>query len=92
MYRVAETGVPTVPKPNRVTGPDVPHPEPEEQRALGLSGAAAETVEPKRRRRFAAAEKLRILKAADAAVASGKRGALEALLRREAIYSSHLSA
>ncbi|MBK8014200.1 MAG: transposase [Deltaproteobacteria bacterium] len=48
-------------------------------------------MEPKRRRRFTAAEKLRILKAADAAVSSGKRGALEALLRREAIYSSHLS-
>jgi len=32
------------------------------------------------------------LKAAEAAVASGERGALAALLRREGIYSSHLSA
>ncbi len=36
-------------------------------------------------------EKLRLLKAAEAAVASGKRGDLEALLRREGIYSSLLS-
>jgi transposase len=34
---------------------------------------------------------LRLLKAADAALASGERGALEALLRKEGIYSSHLS-
>jgi transposase-like protein len=34
---------------------------------------------------------LRLLKAADAAVASGERGALQALLRREGIYSSHLT-
>ena len=32
------------------------------------------------------------MKAADAALASGERGALEALLRKEGIYSSHLSA
>ena len=48
---------------------------------------------PKRtRKKYSASEKLRIVKAADAAVASGERGALEALLRREGIYSSHLSA
>lgn len=46
----------------------------------------------KKRRRFTAAEKLRIVKAADAAAASGERGAVEALTRREGIYSSHLSA
>lgn len=47
---------------------------------------------PKRtRRKFSASEKLRIIKAADAAVASGERGALERLLRREGIYSSHLT-
>lgn len=51
-----------------------------------------ESAPPKKRRRFSASEKLRLLKAADAAVASGERGALEALLRQEAIYSSHLSA
>ena len=50
-----------------------------------------ETTPPKPRRRFSASEKLRLVKAADAALASGERGALEALLRREAIYSSLLS-
>jgi len=33
-----------------------------------------------------------LLKAAEAALATGERGALEALLRREGLYSSHLSA
>jgi len=51
-----------------------------------------ESSPPKKRRRFSASEKLRLLKAAEAAVASGERGALEALLRKEAIYSSNLSA
>ncbi len=57
-----------------------------------MNGAALEVVLPKKRRKFSATEKLRIVKAADAAVASGERGAIEALLRREGIYSSHLSA
>lgn len=57
-----------------------------------MSGAAVESVPPKTRRKYSAAEKLRIVKAADAALASGERGALEALLRKEGIYSSHLSA
>ncbi len=43
------------------------------------------------RRVFSAAEKLRIVQEADGCLASGKRGALEAMLRREAIYSSLLS-
>ena len=47
---------------------------------------------PKTRRRFSPSEKLRLVKAGEAAVASGERGALEALLRQEGIYSSHLSA
>ena len=51
-----------------------------------------ESTPPKRRRRFTASEKLRLLKAAEAALATGERGALEALLRKEGIYSSHLSA
>jgi len=55
------------------------------------SAAAHEAVEPGTRRRFTASEKLRLVKAAEAAIASGERGALEALLRREGIYSSHLS-
>jgi transposase len=57
-----------------------------------VSGAAVESVPPRSRRRFSAAEKLRLVKSADAALASGERGALEALLRKEGIYSSHLSA
>ena len=44
------------------------------------------------RRQFTASEKLRLVNAAEAALASGERGALEALLRKEAIYSSQLSA
>jgi transposase-like protein len=57
-----------------------------------VSGAAVEVVPTKKRRSFSASEKLRIVRAADDAVASGERGALEKLLRREGIYSSHLSA
>jgi transposase-like protein len=61
--------------------------------ASGVTGASLESVpKKKKRRRFTAAEKLRILKAADAAAASDERGAVEALARREGIYSSHLSA
>ncbi len=56
-----------------------------------MSGASVESVPPKKRRQFSAAEKLRLVQAADAALASGERGALEALLRKEGIYSSHLS-
>jgi transposase-like protein len=40
---------------------------------------------------FTAPDKLRILREADAALASGERGALEALLRKRGIYSSLLS-
>jgi len=50
-----------------------------------------ESVPPGSRRRFTASEKLRIVKAAEQALASGERGALEALLRREGIYSSQLA-
>lgn len=54
--------------------------------ALRASGEAVETV-PKagRRRSFSAAEKLRIVREA---AACSERGAIEALLRREGIYSS----
>ena len=44
------------------------------------------------RRLFTASEKLRLVKAAEAALASGECGALEAMLREEGIYSSQLSA
>ena len=62
------------------------------------SGAAAgrgdeipppELVERAQRRRFSAKYKLRILQEADACTRSGEVGAL---LRREGLYSSHLSA
>jgi transposase-like protein len=43
------------------------------------------------RRVFTAAEKLRIVKKAKACLASGERGALQAMLRKEAIYSSVLA-
>lgn len=56
-----------------------------------MSGAAVESVAPKTRRRFSPSEKLRLVQAGAAAVASGERGALAALLRQEGIYSSHLS-
>lgn len=80
-----------MPKPTPVPGRDGAVAD-AAQKARGESGAAVETVAPKPRRRFTAAEKLLILKAAEAAIASGERGALEALLRKEGIYSSHLSA
>ena len=57
-----------------------------------MNDASQESVAPKLRRQFTASEKLRLVKAADAALASGERGALEALLRKEAIYSSQLAA
>jgi transposase-like protein len=55
-----------------------------------LSQPANPEVRPKqaRRRRWSAAEKLRILEAADACHAPGEVGAL---LRREGVYSSQLS-
>lgn len=59
------------------------------EHALSVSGAAVEST-PRPRRKFSAADKLRIVKEAEACRASGERGALEALLRREAIYASNL--
>jgi transposase-like protein len=50
-----------------------------------------ETVAKRPRRVFSAADKVRIVAEADRCLASGKRGDLEALLRREGIYSSLLS-
>ena len=48
-----------------------------------------EVVAKAKRRRFSAAEKLRILREAESCA---KHGELGALLRREGLYSSHLSA
>jgi transposase len=50
-----------------------------------------EVVERPQRRRFTAEYKQRILRGADAALASGVEGALGALLRQEGLYSSHLA-
>jgi transposase-like protein len=59
--------------------------------AMETSGMTTETevVAKARRRRFTATEKLRVLKEADGC---GRPGELGALLRREGLYSSHLSA
>ena len=79
-----------MPKPFRISGPSS-SPASETATPPGVSGAALETVAKRPRRHFSPAEKLRIVKEADRCLASGKRGELEALLRREGIYSSLLS-
>ena len=60
---------------------------------LALQGTTGtteiEVTDKAKRRRFSAAEKLRVLEAADRC---DKPGELGALLRREGIYSSHLAA
>jgi transposase-like protein len=65
----------------------------EPERGEGRSDAATVSPDPEvpakaRRRRFTAAEKLRILREADRCTGHGELGAL---LRREGLYSSHLS-
>lgn len=85
-----------MPKPSLVVPVSSSTPSPSPDRAAGASppgarGADVEVVPAGTRRKFSASEKLRIVKAADAALASGERGAVEALLRREGLYSSHLS-
>ena len=79
-----------MPKPQVPVRDNAPESE-QHQRALGASGAAVETTPRRARRVFSAAEKLRIVKKADACLASGERGALEAMLREEGLYSSLLS-
>ena len=80
-----------MPKPSVVRDPEYAVESERRQRALGASGAAVETKPRRTRRVFSAAEKLRIVKKADACLASGERGALEGMLREEGIYSSLLS-
>ena len=53
------------------------------------SGRSVEVAKPGKRRKFPASEKLRIVREAAACT---ERGDVEALLRREGIYSSHLAA
>lgn len=81
-----------MPKPHVAPGREVAPESERRLRALGASGEAVESVAKRGKRRFSAAEKLRIVKKADACLASGERGAVEAMLRQENIYSSLLSA
>lgn len=69
-----------MPKPSNVQRPVA--------KATAESGAALESTPKRSRRKFTAAEKLRILNEATACTG---RGEVEALLRREGIYSSHLT-
>jgi transposase-like protein len=80
-----------VPKPSLVSDSENSSENDGQQRSLGVSGAAVETVPKRTRRVFSPADKLRMVKEADRCLASGKRGALGAMLRREGIYSSQLS-
>jgi transposase len=82
-----------VPKPPQVPGREGAPAEGERKRhEPHVNGASQESVPSKTRRQFTASEKLRLVKAAEAALESGERGALEAMLREEGIYSSQLSA
>ena len=56
-----------------------------------VNSSSQESVPSKTRRQFTASEKLRLVKAAEVALASGERGALEAMLRAEGICSSQLA-
>jgi transposase len=68
--------IPVMPKPASVSSLEAPE--------------SVEVTPPRRKRRsFSPAEKLRIVKAAEAC--RGQRGAVEEICRREGIYSSHLS-
>jgi transposase-like protein len=81
-----------LPKPSPASGRRAtPAPSEPPRREPVVASASHEAVQPGTRRRFTPADKLRLVKAAEAAIASGERGALEALLRQEGIYSSHLS-
>src|SRR5215471_16653233 len=62
-------------------------------REAARSGGPERATTPDRpkRRAFTAEYKLRIVREADAALASGVEGAVGELLRREGLYSSHLT-
>ena len=62
---------------------------PQAAREQGTNPPDPEVVAAVRRRRFSASYKLRILREADAC--SANTGELGALLRRESLYSSHLT-
>ncbi len=79
-----------MPKPSHLRSVD-PNSAPAAQDASSREGGASVESVPKpgKRRVFSAAEKLRIVREAAACT---KRGEIEALLRREGIYSSLLAA
>lgn len=56
--------------------------------AAGVVAQETEVVAKPKRRRFSAQEKLRVLRLAEACTQAGEMGAL---LRREGLYSSHLT-
>lgn len=56
-----------------------------------VPAAAPSPPERAKRKTYTAEYKQRVLREADAAIASGEPGALGALMRREGLYSSHLS-
>ena len=62
-----------MPKPTCVSGRDGWQESAEPERSLGVSGAAVETVAKRPRRLFSTADKLRLVKEADACLASGER-------------------
>ena len=72
--------------------PKVPPPATAQQvREARPPAPPAEVVERAKRRQYTAEYKQRILREADEAQASGEPGAVGALLRREGLYSSHLT-
>jgi len=56
---------------------------------MNVMAKSTEVSSKARRRRFSVAEKIRILREADAC--ANEKGAVAALLRREGLYSSHLT-
>jgi transposase-like protein len=71
------------------------HEDSDNQRArsqCGASGAAVETVPRKQRRKFSAADKLRIIQAAENARVCGRRGAVGEFLRAEGVFNCQVSA
>lgn len=68
-----------------------PPPSANQVREASPPAPRSEVVERAQRRQFTAEYKQRILREADQALASGEPGALGALLRREGLYSSHLT-
>jgi hypothetical protein len=79
-----------VPKPSHLPSSTTPAaPAPRGGEAAATGAAAESRPAPGKRRTFTAGEKLRIVREAGACT---ERGDVEALLRREGIYSSHLAA